>query len=44
MDMRITRDIIVAVRYKLRMFGRGPAQNVPFLYTPSHLSEIQSFR
>ena len=23
---------------------RGPAQEVPFLYTPSHLSELQSFK
>ena len=23
---------------------RGPAQDVPFFYTPSHLSELQSFK
>ena len=25
-------------------YGRGPAQDVPFFYTPSHLSELQSFK
>ena len=28
----------------LRLFWQGPAQNAPFFYTPSHLSELQSFK
>ena len=35
---------ILEVVTRSDMLRRGPAQDVPFFYTQSHLSELQSFK